>query len=346
MSAGTAVHSTVKVLADHLQKVVARTSETEFWTEVWTVIESLPLYATGENWCFEIRPLEEAERPNPSNKLFALPAAGFADRWESITFAQTALEGMAINETPEEFCGTLLAARIEIVKSKMFCVAHHIFWAAAGPPDSEYARAVEQWLEVIGAQRICYADDEYYELIQEPAGIFNQGSPKWLSYWLQFRYDTFLKPVQITPRLRGDAFDPELQPQDVDRSIVLAAASFAWLDYSLIAELDATRSAQLTAAAGLALFLALESSREDDEPEPDPTTWGRLGGLERHKQTRALKGWALAEATRMTAPDRQISRELASRLPERFVDASEDPARLIYDAIRAHRAEQKARRRK
>ena len=340
------MYSTVKALANHLQDVVARASETEYWTEVWTAIESLPLYATGENYCFEIRPLEEAERPNPSNKLFALPAAGFADRWESITFAQTALEGMTVNETLEEFCGTLLAARIEIVRSKMFCIAHHIFWAAANPPDSAYSGAVQRWLETLGTQRICYADDEYYDLIGEPAGIFNQGSPKWLSYWLQFRYDTFLKPVRVTPRLRGQPFDPELQPHDVDRSIVLAAASFAWLDYSLIAELDATRSAQLTAAAGLALFLALESSSDDDEPEPDPTTWGRLGGLERHKQTRGLKDWALAEASRMTSPDRQISRELAARMPERFVDASEDPARLIYDAIRAHRAEQKARQRK
>lgn len=338
--------STVKALADHLRGVAAKVNEAQYWAEVWAAIESLPLYATGENYCFEIRQLEDVEHTNPPKKLFALPAAGFADRWESITFAQKALEGMAIDETLEEFCGTLLSARIEIVKSKMYCIAHHVFWAASQPGDSVYRQAVQRWLAALDDQRICYADDEYYQLIEEPEGIFNQGSPKWLSLWLQFRYDTHREPVQITPRLRGNAFDTELQPQSVDRSIVLAAAAFAWLDYSLISGLEAVRSAQLAAAAGLALFFALESSAVDDEPAEDLSTWGRMGGLERHKKTRALKDWALAEASRMTAPDRKISRELAVRMPERFLDASEDPARLIYDAIRAQRQEQRARQRK
>lgn len=340
-----AMFSTVKALADHLQTVAARASEDEYWVEVWRAIQGLPLFATGENYCFEIRRLDEIEITDPPNRLFALPAAGFADRWESITFAQKALEGMAVHETVEEFCGTLLAARIEIVRSKMYCIAHHIFWAASRPKDSVYRQSVSRWLESLQDQRICYADDEYHQLIEEPEGIFNQGSPKWLSLWLQFRYDTHGEPVQIDPRLRGDPINPERR-QDVDRSIVLSGAAFAWLDYSLIAELEAIKSAQLATAAGLALFFALESVNDDDEPERDPAIWGRIGGLERHKRTRALKEWALAEASRMTAPDRQISRELAARLPERFVDASEDPVRLIYDAIRAQRQEQRARQRK
>jgi hypothetical protein len=46
----------------------------------------------------------------------------------------------------------------------------------------------------------------------------------------------------------------------------------------------------------------------------------------------------------MTEPDRQIARILAGRLPSKFSEVSEDPARLIYDAIRARRIEEKARK--
>ena len=89
--------SKVEDLANHLKNLLSASSNSDYWSNVASVIESLPIYATGDNYCFEIRSFEELNEP-PA-KLFALPAAGLEDHWESIAFAQTALDGMAGNET-------------------------------------------------------------------------------------------------------------------------------------------------------------------------------------------------------------------------------------------------------
>lgn len=334
--------SKVEDLANHLRDLLRGSSHSDYWSNVGSVIESLPIYATGDNYCFEIRSFEELAEP-PA-KLFALPAADLEEHWESIAFAQAALEGMAGSETLQAFSATLRAARVEIVKSRMFCVAHHVFWAATESTDVEYASRVREWLAAIGSDRIGYADEAYFRGFTEPAGTINRGSATWLLDWLRFRYDTLQCPVSIDPRYRDSEVDPELSPIDVDRTIVLAAAAFTWQDYALVQGISAREAVQLTAAAGQALFLALQSSSEDDATEEGPEDWGRKGGLERHRHTRALKDWALAEAERMTGSDRSIARDLAARLPPKFTQVSEDPSRLIYDAIRAKRVEQKGRR--
>ena len=334
--------SKVEDLANHLNNLLRASSNYDYWSNVASVIESLPIYATGDNYCFEVRRFEELDEP-PA-KLFALPAADLEDHWESIAFAQTALDGMAGNETLQAFSATLRAARVEIVKSRMFCVAHHVFWATEYSTDVEYASRVKDWLAVIGSERIGYADESYFRGFTEPASSINRGRATWLLDWLRFRYDTLHCPVSIDSRYRDPEADPDLPPIEVDRSIVLAAAAFTWQDYALVQGVSVREAVQLTAAAGQALFLALQSSSEDDAAEDSAEDWGRRGGLERHRHTRALKDWALAEAERMTGSDRSIARDLAARLPPKFTQVSEDPSRLIYDAIRARRVEQKGRR--
>jgi len=326
----------------HLRQALARVGAEGYWDEVWQAIQSLQIYATGENYSFQIRPFDEIG--DSSSKLFALPIE-FEGRWDSISFAQTALEGMGTDESSADFQGTLLAARVEIVKSRLFCIAHHIFQADAGESTAEYRESVETWLKSIGEDRLTYADEEYFKPLAEPAGSMPLGSAKWLHFWLQFRYDSRASPVCIVARVRGDEYDADAPAVFVDRSIILAAAAFAWHDYAIVDDeaMDPTRAAQLAAAAGLALFLALQQADADDEETGDPANWGRAGGIERHRHTRALKDWALAEAARMQGPDRQLARQLAARMPSRFVDVSEDPVRLIYDAIRAKRAEAKGR---
>jgi hypothetical protein len=61
---------------------------------------------------------------------------------------------------------------------------------------------------------------------------------------------------------------------------------------------------------------------------------GRLGGIERHKITAALKAWALEMAITMKGAERDIARTLAGKVPEHLKNASADPGRLIYDAMR------------
>jgi hypothetical protein len=62
---------------------------------------------------------------------------------------------------------------------------------------------------------------------------------------------------------------------------------------------------------------------------------GRRGGTERHRRSRELKQWALAEATGMRGADIEIARQLARRLPAEYQETSADPERLIYDALRS-----------
>ena len=227
----------------------------------------------------------------------------------------------------------------------MFCVSHHIYWQATEAPGTDYIRNVDEWLTEIGGDRLSYADDEYYADLREPMGCVPKGRARWLHDWLQFRYDTWSTPVTVTPRVTGSEYDLNLTSEQVDRSIVLAAAAFTWNDYAMVSGQDAAQATGLVAAAGLALFLASQTASDDDEDVGDLASWGRAGGLERHKGTRDLKNWALSEASRMQGNDRSIARSLSNRIPEKYLDVSEDPARLIYDAIRANRASQKDRTR-
>ena len=65
--------------------------------------------------------------------------------------------------------------------------------------------------------------------------------------------------------------------------------------------------------------------------------FGKAGANVTHAPTRALKAWALAKAETMKGADRAIARELADLLPHEFIGKSDDPARLIYDALRARK---------
>ncbi len=64
---------------------------------------------------------------------------------------------------------------------------------------------------------------------------------------------------------------------------------------------------------------------------------GAKGAGVKHASTRALKQWAVESSHTMRGSDRELSRALANRLPAEFVGVSEDPGRLIYDALRAAR---------
>ena len=336
------MHFTIGTFAARLRALIAQGNGPVYWAAVWENIESQETYATGDNYCFEIRSIDELATPQA--KIYAFPI-NFKEQWDAVDFAQSALEGMCGNLSLAEFSGTLKAVRIEIVKSRMFCVSHHIYWQATEAPGSDYIRDVDEWLSEIGSDRLSYADDECYAALREPRGCVPKGRARWLHDWLQFRYDTWSTPVTVTPRVIGSEYDTDLPSEQVDRAIVLAAAAFTWNDYAMVYNEDAARAADLFAAAGLALFLASQTARDDDEDVGDLASWGRAGGLERHKGTRDLKEWALGEASRMQGNDRSIARSLSNRIPEKYLDVSEDPARLIYDAIRANRAAQKDRTR-
>lgn len=64
---------------------------------------------------------------------------------------------------------------------------------------------------------------------------------------------------------------------------------------------------------------------------------GKKGAYAKHQGISRLKQWAVLEAQTARGADKEISRRLALRIPAELADASKDPERVIYDAIRATR---------
>ena len=64
---------------------------------------------------------------------------------------------------------------------------------------------------------------------------------------------------------------------------------------------------------------------------------GKKGGTQRHQASRELKLWALAKAVSLRGSDVDVARQLALQVPAQLRDASADPERLIYDALRSAR---------
>lgn len=61
---------------------------------------------------------------------------------------------------------------------------------------------------------------------------------------------------------------------------------------------------------------------------------GMRGANSRHRLSSELKKWALDKAAEMRGDHRGIARKLSAQLPAHLADASKDPVRLIYDALR------------
>lgn len=62
---------------------------------------------------------------------------------------------------------------------------------------------------------------------------------------------------------------------------------------------------------------------------------GTNGAQSLHRPAAELKSWALSQATIHRGSDKDIARKLAAQIPKHLADASKDPERLIYDALRA-----------
>jgi hypothetical protein len=60
---------------------------------------------------------------------------------------------------------------------------------------------------------------------------------------------------------------------------------------------------------------------------------GLKGAQVRHKRSKELKEWALAEAAKFRRSDKGIARKLANSIPSHLADVSIDPVRLIYEAL-------------
>ncbi|MDO8264641.1 MAG: hypothetical protein Q7T21_15655 [Gallionella sp.] len=65
---------------------------------------------------------------------------------------------------------------------------------------------------------------------------------------------------------------------------------------------------------------------------------GQKGAKIRNQPYADIKEWALKEASSMRGADRDVARKLSAQMPLHLADASKDPMRLIYEALRAPRS--------
>lgn len=136
---------------------------------------------------------------------------------------------------------------------------------------------------------------------------------------------------------------PGLQFQLPAVEEVMSGAALLALDASL-SSADPKRSMGLASLAANAMWQSgFQSGWEgrDDVLRDGAKNAGKKGGELRHQASRALKEWALREATSMRGADIDIARLLVQRIPLEHREASADPARLIYQALREVRKEKR-----
>lgn len=115
---------------------------------------------------------------------------------------------------------------------------------------------------------------------------------------------------------------------------------------ALLAIDTASASSDLQHSIGLMSFAANSTwqagfdsgwAARDEALRDDAKHAGKKGGTQRHQASRELKAWALAEAATLQGSDMYIARKLTQQIPPLLRDASADPERLIYDALRSTR---------
>lgn len=108
-------------------------------------------------------------------------------------------------------------------------------------------------------------------------------------------------------------------------------------------QMDKTQSLIALADAGASVAAMMIESPIDKEAMRQVqakraemlSTAGRIGAEGRKKKYAGLKLWALDQAKVMRGADKDIARRLVLKLPTHLAEASIDPQRLIYDALRA-----------
>lgn len=163
------------------------------------------------------------------------------------------------------------------------------------------------------------------------------------------------------PARLGDAFMELAERKEYDDAMpsMTKTAAGIWLGYRdhlaalSILQLDRTAIALARGDADAAVwllcdhyYLGLQMASEDlmchvddllTAPNQAARDYGRRGGALRHERTNALKAWALREAASMKSADIEMARTLAQQIPSSMLNASRDPERLIYEALRNRR---------
>lgn len=102
-------------------------------------------------------------------------------------------------------------------------------------------------------------------------------------------------------------------------------------------ELAALAESQAEAAEDITEAIEDRLRRLSEDRARKAATDGALGARAKNARYEKLKIWALEKASTMSGDDKGIARKLLKELPSHLFDVSGDPARLIYDALRARK---------
>lgn len=224
---------------------------------------------------------------------------------------------------PEAVAEAVRAGRIALVRSRLHLA---ITTSQSLPPDdaagSDWHGAIGEWRAVELPVVLNDVDFVALEPVFEPRHHAPQGQAFHVvvaHQWARAR----TRSVTTRDRREGLA----------RLRMVLAGAAFAFVDGAMLSE-DPGRAIRLVASAANALSTL---SAFIDEGSDRAAEAGRRGSDVRHERTRSLKAWAIGEALKTKGDDMTIARTLAKRLPPALAQVSVDPARFIYDALRANR---------
>lgn len=325
--------TTLSALLTEASNYSPDTTEYESWSN--SRVSEFHVAPVAAMRCLEI---ERFEYPENRGHEFQLRSRDLVDD-ETVALINHAWRFTGGSEAPNVGLAMLTVASVEIVRAQL----HSVLWIASRLEIYRRYRpeAAERFLDLVGSidwhssEAVIEANFQVMSVL----GVVESVAEN-LYNW-----------TANIDRVTGELAFLSRQPaagltQAVTQGDILAGAALLWADAAL-ASLDRTKAIGLMACAANGMWQSGFVSGWEGKEEAlrdDAKHAGRKGGEVRHKASRELKLWALAEAQSMRGSDIEIARSLARRIPAQFEVASADPERLIYDALRAASAKRRTER--
>lgn len=177
-----------------------------------------------------------------------------------------------------------------------------------------------------------------------------QSSPTDVCYFDPFKFvpsSPFIGQIEVIETwvsgLDYEAYQPSYVRQhsavDAELMSTLYATALVWFDRAMTLEQGA-HATNIVAAASEAMHTAslFEGLRLADQAQKVASAkHGATGARIKHQKTDDLKSWALERSQGDSQLPKALARKLVHEIPGRLRNASNDPERLIYEALLAQR---------
>lgn len=265
---------------------------------------------------------------HPENRSeWRLQSAKYRVSPEVLGLANDAWRWCGGEQDPSRAKVAIATARVEYVRS----IISLALWVAAKMPIHRARKSedVLRWREQFGHLGLLAPEALFLAPYAPP---FEDESRSFtMSDWT-YNYDHAAEKHEFLKHPPAD-----VAKEWLTRDAVMAAAALAWLDGAIAAP-DAFTQLDLMACAGSALHQCGFTSGWDGHEEmirSDASRAGKAGARAKYQLTDRLKEWALSQVTPQMPASMDVARMLARRIPDDLREASKDPTRLIYEALRA-----------